>query len=50
MNIAEFAIRKSVITWTITVVMLILGYQSYQNLPRLEDPEFVIKDAVVITL
>ena len=49
MNIAEVSIRKSVITWTITVVMLILGYQAYQNLPRLEDPEFVIKDAVVIT-
>ncbi len=49
MNIAEFSIRKSVITWTLTMVMLILGYQAYQNLPRLEDPEFVIKDAVVIT-
>ncbi|MBC2711642.1 MAG: efflux RND transporter permease subunit [Desulfosarcina sp.] len=49
MNIAEFSIRKSVITWTMTVVLLILGYQAYQSLPRLEDPEFVIKDAVVIT-
>jgi multidrug efflux pump subunit AcrB len=49
MNIAEFSIRKSVITWTMSVVLLILGYQAYQNLPRLEDPEFVIKDAVVIT-
>lgn len=49
MNIAEFAIRKSVITWTLTIVMLFLGYQVYQNLPRLEDPEFVIKDAVILT-
>ena len=49
MNIAEFSIRKSVITWTLTVVMLFLGYQAYQNLARLEDPEFVIKDAVIIT-
>jgi multidrug efflux pump subunit AcrB len=49
MNIAEFSIKKNVITWTLTVVMLFLGYLAYQNLSRLEDPEFVIKDAVVIT-
>ena len=49
MNIAEFSIRKSVITWTMTIVLLVLGYVAYNNLARLEDPEFVIKDAVVLT-
>ncbi len=49
MNIAEFSIKKSVITWTITIVVLGLGYLAYQNLSRLEDPEFVIKEAVVVT-
>ncbi len=49
MNIAEFSIKKSVITWTLTIVALILGFFSYQNLSRLEDPEFAIKEAVVIT-
>ena len=49
MNIAEFSIKKSVITWTLTIVLLVLGYFSYEKLPRLEDPEFAIKDAVVIT-
>ena len=49
MNIAEFAIRKNVITWTVTVVMLFLGYFSYTKLPRLEDPEFAIKEAVILT-
>lgn len=49
MNIAELSIKKSVITWTLTVVMLVLGYLAYKDLPRLEDPEFAIKDAVIVT-
>lgn len=49
MNIAEFSIKKSVITWTLTLSILVLGYLAYQDLPRLEDPEFAIKDAVVAT-
>ncbi len=49
MNLAEFSIRKSVITWTMTAVLLVLGTISYMNLPRLEDPEFAIKEAVIIT-
>ena len=49
MNIAEFSIKKSVITWTLTLTILVLGYFAYQDLPRLEDPEFAIKDAVIAT-
>jgi len=49
MNIAELSIRKSVVTWTFTVLLVVVGIQSYQALPRLEDPEFAIKDAVVTT-
>ncbi|MBW1645222.1 MAG: efflux RND transporter permease subunit [Deltaproteobacteria bacterium] len=49
MSIAEFSIKKSVITWVMTVVMLVLGYFAYQGLPRLEDPEFAIKEAVILT-
>ena len=49
MNLAELSIKKSVITWTMTILLLVVGYFSYQNLPRLEDPEFAIKQAVVIT-
>lgn len=49
MNIAEISIKKKVITWTLTVVLLYIGYYAYTGLPRLEDPEFAIKDAVVIT-
>ena len=49
MNIAEFSIKKSIITWTVTVVVLALGYLAYQNLPRLEDPELISRNAVVYT-
>lgn len=49
MNIAEYAIRKSVITWAIAIILLGAGYMSFQKLPRLEDPEFTIKEAVVLT-
>jgi multidrug efflux pump subunit AcrB len=32
-----------------TIVLLVVGWISFNNLSRLEDPEFTIKDAVVIT-
>jgi len=49
MNIAEFSIKKSVITWTMTALLLVVGIKSFTQLPRLEDPEFTIKDAVITT-
>ncbi len=49
MNIAEFSINKKIITWTLTVLILLMGYFSYKDLPRLEDPEFAIKNAIIIT-
>jgi|WetSurSiteA1Bulk_404760.scaffolds.fasta_scaffold00279_7 multidrug efflux pump subunit AcrB len=49
MNLAEWTIRKSLLSWVITILFLVVGWQSYQKLSRLEDPEFTIKDAVVIT-
>jgi multidrug efflux pump subunit AcrB len=49
MNIAEIAIKKSVVTWTIAVILLGVGALSFTTLPRLEDPEFTIKDAIIVT-
>jgi len=49
MNIAEFSIQKKTITLVIAVLILVGGLSSYQNLGRLEDPEFTIKSAVVVT-
>jgi multidrug efflux pump subunit AcrB len=49
MNIAEASIKNRVVTLTFAVVMLVGGIQAFNGLSRLEDPEFTIKDALVIT-
>ena len=49
MNIAELSIKNRVTTFTIAILTLFAGYFSYQNLGRLEDPEFTIKDVLIYT-
>lgn len=49
MNIAEYFIRNKVISWVLVVVLLVGGVLAYQGLGRLEDPEFTVKDALVVT-
>ncbi len=49
MNFAKIAIDKKIITIVITVLLFFGGIKSYKNLGRLEDPEFTIKTAKVIT-
>jgi len=49
MNIAEYSIRNKTISWMITVIILVGGIMSFNGLARLEDPEFTVKDAVIIT-
>jgi multidrug efflux pump subunit AcrB len=49
MNIAELSIKKSVVTWVMTVLMVVVGAQAFYSLSWLEDPEFTIKDAIVVT-
>ena len=49
MNIAELSIRKGVITWVMIVLLLVVGGYSFYQLAWLEDPEFTIKDAIIMT-
>ncbi len=49
MNIAQFSIEKKTITIVITLLLFFGGIKSYLGLGRLEDPEFTIKNAKVIT-
>ncbi|MFQ6548168.1 efflux RND transporter permease subunit [Aestuariibius sp. 2305UL40-4] len=49
MDLAKFAIEKRVISAVSTLLILIAGYFAYMNLPRFEDPEFIIRQAQIIT-
>ena len=49
MNIAEFSIRKKTITIVVALLLVFGGIVAYKSLPRLEDPEFTIKEALIIT-
>jgi multidrug efflux pump subunit AcrB len=49
MNIGEYSIEKRTVTLVLSVVAAIAGMQAYDNLGRLEDPEFTIKEAIVST-
>ena len=49
MNVASVAIRYRTVTLVLTTMLVLGGFQAYQKLGRLEDPEFTIKTAKVIT-
>ena len=49
MDLAAISIRKKIVTLVLTTVMLLAGIGAYQSMSRLEDPEFTIKDALVVT-
>lgn len=49
MNIASIAIEKRVVTLVLTVAMLVAGLMVFGGMSRLEDPEFTIKDALIVT-
>ncbi|MDO6706632.1 efflux RND transporter permease subunit [Photobacterium sp. 1_MG-2023] len=48
-DIATYFIKNKVISWMLTLIFLIGGAVSFLDLGRLEDPEFTIKDAMVVT-
>lgn len=49
MSIAQACIDKKVVTYALSVAMLLAGGLAYTKLGRLEDPEFTIKQAQVVT-
>ncbi len=49
MNITQFSIERPSVTWLAVALIFVGGLLSYQQLGKLEDPEFTIKTAVVVT-
>ena len=49
MDLARFALEKRLISYVATILILFAGYFAYTVLPRFEDPEFVIRQAQIIT-
>lgn len=49
MDIAAYFIKRKVTSWMVTLILLIGGVIAFTNLGQLEDPEFTIKDSLVIT-
>ncbi len=50
MNIAECCLKKTTVTVSLTVALFFAGVLGYFGLGRLEDPEFTIKNAQIVTL
>ena len=49
MNLAEFAIKKQLISIIAILLMLAGGWNAYQSMSRFEDPEFTIRTALIFT-
>ncbi|ADZ92659.1 AcrB/AcrD/AcrF family protein [Marinomonas mediterranea] len=50
MNIAGYFIQRKVTSWMVTLILLVGGSIAFTNLGQLEDPEFTIKDTLIVTL
>jgi multidrug efflux pump subunit AcrB len=49
MNLTDFALRNRTLIIVLSIGALYAGFKSFGSLPRLEDPEFTIKEALVVT-
>jgi len=49
MDFASFALNKRVISALATLLILVSGVYAYTALPKFEDPEFIIRQAQIIT-
>src|SRR4051794_3772149 len=49
MNVGEISVKKNRVVFVLMFLVLLGGVVAYRNLGRLEDPEFTIKEALIIT-
>lgn len=50
MNIGTYSVQKKVISWLLVVILVGGGLSAFESMGKLEDPEFTIKLAKIITL
>ena len=50
MNIGAFSVENKVISWLIVIIFVAGGVVGFQEMGKLEDPNFTIKQAKIITL
>ncbi|MCG8525059.1 MAG: efflux RND transporter permease subunit [Opitutales bacterium] len=50
MKLAEYSIKNRAVLWTLILLIAMAGMSAYNQLGRLEDPEFTIKEAVITTV
>lgn len=48
-DVAEYFIKQKTTSWLFAVILFVGGIVSYSKLGQLEDPEFVLKQAILIT-
>ncbi len=49
MNIGEYSIKNRVISWLLVIIMVVGGVYGFEGMGKLEDPNFTIKTAKIIT-
>ena len=50
MNIGEYSVRTPVTSWLLVIILVGGGFWAFQEMGKLEDPAFTIKQAKIITL
>ncbi len=49
MSLTEYSIHRTTVSWMMTILLIVGGILAFMGLGRLEDPEFTIKEAVIVT-
>jgi multidrug efflux pump subunit AcrB len=49
MDIAKFSIKNKLLIYVLTILAIAYGVMTYNKMGKLQDPEFTIKDAIIIT-
>jgi|AMFO01.1.fsa_nt_gi Cation/multidrug efflux pump len=49
MNIGEYSVRRPVVAWLLIIIMVGGGLYGFEHMGKLEDPNFTIKQAKIIT-